>query len=155
MKSSLAYVIAPLCLFTAVHGQAAQHSDFLSKCEALSNITTVENYSVTVVSTSYVAANSSLNPAAEGRNETCVFDAPYYPAAACRLRLQVPTSNSSSVQMEVWLPEEWNGRFLSTGNGGFAGCTSSRCAWWRPADQGIQASNTRMLRTQLHMASRP
>ncbi|KAH8204874.1 hypothetical protein TruAng_000913 [Truncatella angustata] len=42
----------------------------------------------------------------------------------CRLSLNVTTSASSDVLIEVWLPRNWTGRFLSTGNGGINGCLS-------------------------------
>lgn len=38
--------------------------------------------------------------------------------------MNVTTSNSSYIILEAWLPSEWNGRFLSTGNGGLNGCIS-------------------------------
>ena len=40
----------------------------------------------------------------------------------CRVVMQVPTSNSSSIRVEAWLPDHWNERFLATGNGGIGGC---------------------------------
>lgn len=40
----------------------------------------------------------------------------------CRLGLNVTTSDRSDIIMEVWLPQDWSGRFLSTGNGGINGC---------------------------------
>lgn len=36
--------------------------------------------------------------------------------------MNVTTSSSSSIILEAWLPSQWNGRFLSTGNGGLNGC---------------------------------
>ncbi|KAK1621742.1 Tannase/feruloyl esterase [Colletotrichum phormii] len=40
----------------------------------------------------------------------------------CRITAQVPTSNRSGFWFEAWLPEDWSGRFLATGNGGLGGC---------------------------------
>ncbi|KAF5373512.1 hypothetical protein D9757_010498 [Collybiopsis confluens] len=40
----------------------------------------------------------------------------------CRVTLNVSTSSSSGIFMETWLPRNWTGRFLSTGNGGLGGC---------------------------------
>ncbi|EKG12473.1 Tannase/feruloyl esterase [Macrophomina phaseolina MS6] len=40
----------------------------------------------------------------------------------CRVALRVPTTNQSEISMEAWLPSNWTGRFLSTGNGGTSGC---------------------------------
>ena len=36
--------------------------------------------------------------------------------------MNVTTSNASHIILEAWLPSSWSGRFLSTGNGGLAGC---------------------------------
>lgn len=44
------------------------------------------------------------------------------PVDFCRLGLNVTTSERSDLLMEVWLPRDWSGRFLSTGNGGINGC---------------------------------
>lgn len=41
----------------------------------------------------------------------------------CRIELTITTNATadSSARTEVWLPDSWNGRFLTFGNGGFAG----------------------------------
>lgn len=46
-------------------------------------------------------------------------------ADVCRVVVNVPTSDTSVVRVEAWLPateDAWNGRFLATGNGGIGGC---------------------------------
>lgn len=43
-------------------------------------------------------------------------------ADLCRIVVNVSTSSISAVQVEAWLPDSWNRRFLATGNGGEAGC---------------------------------
>lgn len=43
-------------------------------------------------------------------------------ANLCRIVVDVSTSPSSRVQVEAWLPEQWNGRLLATGGGGIGGC---------------------------------
>lgn len=45
-------------------------------------------------------------------------------AGVCRVALQIPTSKRSSISFELWLPDEWQGRYLATGNGGIDGCRS-------------------------------
>ncbi|KAF2640760.1 tannase and feruloyl esterase [Massarina eburnea CBS 473.64] len=40
----------------------------------------------------------------------------------CRIVLNITTSASSTNRIEAWLPDDWNGRFLATGNGGIGGC---------------------------------
>src|SRR5437660_6426976 len=45
--------------------------------------------------------------------------------AFCRLAGVIRPSTDSDIRFEVWLPaSDWNGKFLSVGNGGFAGSTT-------------------------------
>ncbi|KAH7234667.1 Tannase/feruloyl esterase [Fusarium redolens] len=43
-------------------------------------------------------------------------------ANLCRVVINVSTSDSSSVRIEAWLPDDWNKRLLATGTGGIGGC---------------------------------
>ncbi|KXH68379.1 tannase and feruloyl esterase [Colletotrichum salicis] len=40
----------------------------------------------------------------------------------CRVTARIATSPRSGIKFEAWLPENWTGRFLSTGNGALGGC---------------------------------
>jgi feruloyl esterase len=42
-------------------------------------------------------------------------------AKFCRVTGSLHPSPASNIGFEVWLPDDWNGRYLQTGNGGFAG----------------------------------
>ncbi|KAL7266135.1 Feruloyl esterase, partial [Rhizina undulata] len=44
------------------------------------------------------------------------------PVSLCRLTFKITTSLNSSIFAEAWLPDDWNSRFLATGNGGLNGC---------------------------------
>jgi feruloyl esterase len=44
--------------------------------------------------------------------------------AHCRVAAVLAPSSDSHVEMELWLPENWNGKFLAVGNGGWAGSIS-------------------------------
>src|SRR4030095_11407507 len=45
--------------------------------------------------------------------------------AFCRVAATLPPSPDSLIEMEIWLPaENWNGKFLAVGNGGWAGTIS-------------------------------
>ncbi|KAJ5517875.1 Tannase/feruloyl esterase [Penicillium expansum] len=39
----------------------------------------------------------------------------------CRIAVSLSTSDISEISLEVWLPRDWSGRFLSTANGGLSG----------------------------------
>lgn len=55
-------------------------------------------------------------------NATCgIFTQPVT-VDLCRITAQVLGSNRSGFWFEVWLPDDWSGRFLATGNGGLGGC---------------------------------
>src|SRR6266571_8505993 len=42
--------------------------------------------------------------------------------ARCRVAATLAPSSDSHIEMELWLPaENWNGKFLAVGNGGWAG----------------------------------
>jgi hypothetical protein len=44
--------------------------------------------------------------------------------AFCRVMGWIRPTADSNIALEVWLPENWNGRFLGVGNGGFAGAVN-------------------------------
>lgn len=47
--------------------------------------------------------------------------------AYCRVQMDLRPSADSLIKMEIWLPaENWNGKFMGTGNGFFAGSIQGR-----------------------------
>ncbi|KAF2869676.1 hypothetical protein BDV95DRAFT_497909 [Massariosphaeria phaeospora] len=98
-------------------------TDFKSRCEALGQGVEVPGYDgLSVGITQFLAKDSVIDQFAEGTNATCALPNPVVPVDLCRLALRAPTSNASEIHMEVWLPEQWNSRFLAVGTGGLAGC---------------------------------
>ena len=73
---------------------------------------------VTLLGATYYPANATVDLAT---NQSAI-DVDNLPAF-CRLQLQITTNTTadSTCYTEVWLPDEWNGRFLTVGNGGLAG----------------------------------
>lgn len=53
---------------------------------------------------------------------TCGRPSQVVSADLCRAALSISTSERSSIIFELWLPRDWSGRFLGTGNGGIDGC---------------------------------
>jgi feruloyl esterase len=95
----------------------------LSTCQQLA--TTLNTLpGVSVLSTTHLTNSASI--ALPGLVLSCANSSGYSAARAttnlCRAVLNVTTSPSSTDQIEAWLPDEWNGRFLATGNGGTGGC---------------------------------
>jgi feruloyl esterase len=68
----------------------------------------------------YVPAGTKLS--FPDNDATCNRGSQAVSANLCRIALSVKTSNDSSIAFEAWLPENWTGRFLATGNGGIDGC---------------------------------
>ena len=69
-----------------------------------------------------------------------------------RLSVNLKPTSSSNVNMELWLPlsENWNGRFLGTGNGGGAGSIFYDMI---PVGlrRGFASANTDLARRQMQM----
>lgn len=102
-------------------------SPFQRKCAALADKIKLD-LPFTVNLATYLPPDVLVNGKAEGVNETCLapgidYVAASIPVGVCRLHLRVETTSTSEVHIEVWLPENWTGRLLTTGNGGLAGCT--------------------------------
>jgi feruloyl esterase len=76
---------------------------------------------------------SGAKAALTHRDPTCGGPglSPAVSRATCRVAMYIQTSSKSGVQLEAWLPEEWNGRFLSTGNGGIGGCETTNLYYSR------------------------
>lgn len=76
----------------------------------------------TVTDHAFIPSGSSIN--LTGNDPACAQTSQVVPVNLCRVALQISTTNRSGVVAEVWLPENWNGRLVTTGNGGLGGCQS-------------------------------
>ncbi len=60
----------------------------------------------------------------------------------CRVRVTLTPVDGSRIQMEIWLPtDNWNGKFLAVGNGGWAGSISLSAVAGGLAEGYAAASN--------------
>jgi tannase/feruloyl esterase len=73
------------------------------------------------VTTAQLVAAGALKAPEAGRGSAAFAQLP----AFCRVAATLTPSADSQIQMEIWLPSEnWNGKFLAVGNGGWAGTIS-------------------------------
>lgn len=95
-------------------------SSFQAQCESFKAKIKVPNANVHSVTYVPAGVNISLadNPSVCGGDEDPITST----FAFCRIALNVTTSSKSQIFMEAWLPSNYSGRFLSTGNGGLGGC---------------------------------
>ncbi|TKA57941.1 hypothetical protein B0A53_00343 [Rhodotorula sp. CCFEE 5036] len=83
-----------------------------------------------------------------GTNFTTPYMTASYPSpvpdmpAVCRFGAYIHTSNISKVQFEVWLPDEWSGRFAVVGNGGDAGGVNYPDMWAPAARYQMAVAST-------------
>ncbi|KAL1695717.1 Tannase/feruloyl esterase [Schizophyllum commune] len=113
-RSVSSVLVGALALLRAAHAQ----DDFASDCSAFIDKISLDN--VTVTSTEFVAAGTNLTvyvPASCGSASYQVVS-----TDVCRATMNVTTSERSGIRFEAWFPQNYTGRFLSTGNGGIGGC---------------------------------
>ncbi|KAH8669157.1 feruloyl esterase B [Xylariales sp. PMI_506] len=97
---------------------AADTDSFEAACAAFGDKINIEN--VTFGFTEYVPAGSNIS--LTDIPSVCQTTAQQVAVDLCRVYTNVSTSDRSGIRLESWFPRTYNGRFLSTGNGGLAGC---------------------------------
>ncbi|KAE8132587.1 putative feruloyl esterase B-2 [Aspergillus pseudotamarii] len=107
-----------LPFLTAGSAALASQDAFQDKCTSFADKINLPNVQVNFVNYVPGGANLSLpdNPA------SCNTASQVVSEDVCRIAMAVATSNSSEITLEAWLPRNYTGRFLSTGNGGLSGC---------------------------------
>lgn len=117
--SSLAGVVFAIALVSIPTGAAA------ASCESLSSLSLPDT---TLTRAEEVGAGQFTPPAGRGRGGSGTFAAL---PAFCRVAATLRPTSDSEIKIEVWMPAasaegfgepgRWNGKFLATGNGGWAG----------------------------------
>ena len=104
-----------------------------ASCEALK---TLSLPNTTIVAAEMVAAGPYVQPAGRGPAPAAAPAAagrggrgpaappPQILPAHCRINAILRPSPDSEIEMEAWLPENWNGKFQFVGGGGWAGIIS-------------------------------
>ena len=113
-------------LASAILGQSVltEITDFASHCRSSVELLSAQLDASTVVNSAlYYPVGAEISIAT--KDPTCVpFDdlERISEFEFCRIQMTTESSSSSSFNTEIWLPSNWTGRFLVTGNGGIEGC---------------------------------
>ena len=94
----------------------------LSNPAACENLKSLSLPNTTITSAQPVAAGPFTPPAAPGAGGPA--SAPLQLPPHCRVSAVAKPSPDSNIEFEVWLPENWNGKFEAVGGGGWAGVIS-------------------------------
>lgn len=108
-----------LCTFT-FFCLAKAIDTFEQQCSSFKPQTYIHNSTLQILE--YVPAGTNLT--FSYNVDSCNRGSQVVSVDICRIALTIPTSNRSSITYEQWLPRNWTGRFLATGNGGIDGCKS-------------------------------
>lgn len=126
MKSLFAVCLWALLPCTAAFSQTAKPA---VSCESLAKLAMAE---VTITMAQPVAAgkfrgppvaDTQLAPLTPNSAAAHPFPSPDYSPnpAFCRVAATLKPSGDSDIKMEIWLPLNWNGKFMGAGNFGWAG----------------------------------
>ena len=121
-SSVLLPAILPLCFADGILYEKRDFifSDPSSACSQLGASIAIEN--VTVNFANFVPAGTNLSFTQDFGLADCGYPSALVTSDMCRVAMYVATSYRSGITLEAWLPINWTGRFLSTGNGGDSGC---------------------------------
>ncbi|KAF2017819.1 tannase and feruloyl esterase [Aaosphaeria arxii CBS 175.79] len=118
MKLAVATFSALFGIACANENPYSSPNDFQAACSSIIPKLNIEH--ATVQFAEYVPAGTNLS--ISDRNVTCGSPWQVVAVDICRIGVHVATSTCSGIVSEAWLPANWTGRFLGTGNGGLNGC---------------------------------
>lgn len=99
-------------------------ADLADSCGQLAASVAIDNVQINFVE--YLPAGSQVVFSQDYDLASCKQVPETTTVDLCRVAAYVATSETSGVTFEAWLPTNWTGRFLSTGNGGVSGCIQVR-----------------------------
>lgn len=116
------FALLVVATFNLGAGCAPATATFQEQCMSF-DPTSVGITNATVTEHAFI--NSGTNLSLPDNDPSCGTKSQVVPVDLCRVALQIATSERSGVVAEIWLPESWNGRLVTTGNGGLGGCGSA------------------------------
>lgn len=119
-SSEMESLLFLFAILTALSSAQNTVSNPHKACSSIANTFSYPNVKVNFAS--YIPAATNLSLPDNGEVALCADPSQIVPVDLCRVAMFVKTSARSNLTMEAWLPTNWTGRFLSTGNGGLDGC---------------------------------
>lgn len=119
------FALLVLATFSLGTGCASAPASFQEQCTSF-DPTSVGITNATVTEHAFIESGTNLS--LPDNDPSCGSKSQVVPVDLCRVALQIATSGTSGVVAEIWLPESWNGRLVTTGNGGLGGCESALLA---------------------------
>lgn len=106
-------------LYIAILASAAILAPAAYGAGACENLSTLKVEKATITSAQEVKAGAFTPPSGRAGRGANVFSTL---PAFCRVQATLTPTSDSHIDMELWMPSEnWNGKFLAVGNGGWAG----------------------------------
>ncbi|UQC87358.1 tannase and feruloyl esterase [Colletotrichum lupini] len=87
-------------------------------CASLASRLSLPN--TTIHETAFITAGTNIS--LPDNHPSCAIPFQISSVDICRVVFVTTTGPTSNISLEAWLPSEWSGRFLGTGNGGMNGC---------------------------------
>lgn len=113
------FALLVLVTFSLGAGCAPATATFREQCTSF-DPTSIGITNATVTEHAFIESGTNLS--LPDNDASCGTKSQVVPVDLCRVALQIATSEWSGVVAEIWLPESWNGRLVTTGNGGLGGC---------------------------------
>lgn len=108
-------VILPFYLLSGTQALSSlSHDQFVSRCGTFVSKASIPG--TTIHFSQYIAAGTNLS--LPDNDPSCGITHWTVPVDICRLAMDVPSSNTSSISVEAWFPFKYTGRFLATTNRG-------------------------------------
>ena len=113
------FALLVLAILSLEAGYTSASASFQQQCMSF-DPASVGIINATVTEHAYIQSGTNLS--LPDNDPSCTGKSQVVPVDLCRVALQIATSERSGVVAEIWLPESWNGRLVTTGNGGLGGC---------------------------------
>lgn len=130
---------AIVTLMLAAASPAAAAPNVQSRCAALAGLRVTAGR---IETAEHVMPGARL-PSEQQSGQLAPLNAVAAPRSFCRVRARLHPAPNSDILVEAWLPDDWNGKLLGVGGGGFSGGYATAALTLRaPLEQGYAGVST-------------